>query len=90
MNNETKIYTPLVFTPAKDLFCDNFQSPSYVLILKKNPNIGLCKYIEKAVNAHEEMLEALLLADKLITGYVPSSGEEHMKIKNAIKKAQSC
>ena len=45
---------------------------------------------KKVGSCREEMLDALILANKLITGYVPALGEEHMKIKNAINLAQSC
>ena len=41
----------------------------------------------KLIASAHELLEALILANKLITGFVPAEGDDHIKIKNAIKKA---
>lgn len=41
------------------------------------------------LEAQIHALDALELADRLITGYVPALSEEHLKIKNAIKKLQT-
>lgn len=41
----------------------------------------------KLIASAPELLEALILANKLITGWIPAESENHLKIKNAIKKA---
>ena len=41
----------------------------------------------KLIAAAPEILDALILANKLITGWIPAASEDHMKIKNAIKLA---
>jgi len=41
----------------------------------------------KLIAAAPELLEALILANRLITGYIPALSDDHMKIKNAINKA---
>lgn len=41
----------------------------------------------KLIAAAPELLDALILANRLITGYIPALSDDHMKIKNAINKA---